>query len=114
MLRLLICEGHKFRQLSGDQLSEVIAPSIAALRAIVNRGVASGEFQGSQIAAFPQVLVGPVVLAMIWRLVFGERNKLDLEVYMEAHLEMLLHGLRKAPSLNECAPRGCMGEGEFR
>jgi len=95
MLRLLIAESHKFPQLSDLCLSEVIAPGMAAMRILVEKGVASGEFRKTKIAEFPQALLGPVILAMVWGLILGERQQLDLDAYMEAHLELLLYGLRK-------------------
>ena len=96
MLRLLIAESHKFPQLSDAYLREIIGPGVTAMRALVEKGVASGEFRETKIAEFPQVLVGPAVLAVVWTLILGERQRLDLDAYMEAHLELLLYGLRKA------------------
>jgi hypothetical protein len=73
-----------------------------AVRALVKKGVASGEFRETRIAEFPQVLVGPAVLAVVWALILGERQRLDLDAYMEAHLELLLCGLRKvSPSARD-------------
>lgn len=95
MFRLLIAESHKFPHLSDVYLSEVIAPSVTAMRILVEKGVASGEFRETKIVESPQVLAGPTVLAVVWALIFGERQGLDLDSYMEAHLELLLHGLRK-------------------
>ena len=68
MFRLLIAESHKFPQLSDVYLREVIAPGVAAMRILVEKGVASGEFRETKIAEFPQVLVGPAVLAVVWAL----------------------------------------------
>jgi AcrR family transcriptional regulator len=95
MFRLLIAESHKFPELSSIYLREVITPGVSALGALVRKGVASGEFHETRIADFPQVLVGPAVLAVVWTLILGERYKLDLDAYKEAHLELLLYGLRK-------------------
>jgi AcrR family transcriptional regulator len=95
MLRLLIAESHRFPQLSDAYLREVIGPGLAAMRTVVEKGVASGEFRETRITEFPQVLVGPAVLAVVWKLILGERQRLDLDAYMEAHLELLLYGLRK-------------------
>jgi hypothetical protein len=60
----------------------------------MKKGVASGEFRDTKIAEFPQVLVGPAILAIVWELILGERQQLDLEAYREAHLELILNGLR--------------------
>jgi hypothetical protein len=99
MFRLLIAEGHKFPQLAEVYLREVIAPGVAAMRVLVEKGVSSGEFRETKIAEFPEILVGPAVLAVVWALILGERHSLDLDAYMEAHLELVLCGLRKTSPL---------------
>lgn len=94
MFRLLIAESHKFPQLSDVYLREVVAPGVAAMRSLIEKGMASGEFRETKIVEFPQVIVGPAVLAVVWTLILGERKQLDLDAYMEAHLELLLRGLQ--------------------
>lgn len=110
MFRLLIAESHKFPQLSGLFLRDVIEPGVAAMRTLVEKGVASGEFRETKIAEFPQVLFGPAVLAMVWTLILGERQRLDLDAYKEAHLELLLCGLRKARPSARDDSKGSLGE----
>jgi hypothetical protein len=73
----------------------------------VKKGVASGEFRDTKIAEFPQVLVGPAVLAIVWALILGKREQLDLDAYKEAHLQLLLHGLRNTST---DVPANRMGE----
>src|ERR1019366_8073803 len=59
MFRLLIAESHKFPQLSDVYFSEVIAPGVTAMRILMEKGVASGEFRETKIVEYPQVLAGP-------------------------------------------------------
>lgn len=94
MFRLLISEGHRFPQLAEVYLRDVIMPGITAMRVLVEKGVTSGEFRNTKIAEFPQVLVGPALLAVVWTLILGDWEGLDLDAYREAHLELLLYGLR--------------------
>lgn len=96
MFRLVISESQKFPQLSDVYMREVITPGVSAMRTLIKKGVASGEFRGTKIVEFPQVLVGPAILAIVWELILGERQQLDLEAYREAHLELILNGLRTA------------------
>ena len=95
ILRLLIAESGKFPQLADIFHREIIGPGIAAMRQVLAKGEASGEFRKSRVKDFPQIVVGPGVLATIWRLVFGERNQLNLQAFMTAHMEFVLDGLRK-------------------
>lgn len=96
MFRLVISESHRFPELSEVYLREVVTPGITAMRMLVKKGVASGEFRDTIIVEFPQVLVGPAVLAVMWLLIFGQRQELNVDAYQQAHLELLLRGLRKA------------------
>ncbi len=99
ILRLLIAESAKFPQLSDIYHREVIEPGVRAIRLVLEKGVASGEFAETKLAEFPQVLVAPAVLAVVWILIFGRRVRLDLDAYRDAHLEFVLSGLRKTGGL---------------
>ena len=95
ILRLLIAESGKFPQLADIFHREIIGPGVSAMRQVLAKGEASGEFRKSKVKDFPQIVVAPGVLATIWRLVFGERNQLNLHAFMAAHMEFVLHGLRR-------------------
>ena len=95
ILRLLIAESGKFPQLSDIFYREIIAPGVSTLRRILEKGVASGEFRKARIKDFPQILIAPGVLATFWILMHGEQHPLDLDAYMHAHMEFVLHGLRR-------------------
>jgi len=95
ILRLLIAESGKFPQLADIFHREIIGPGVAAMRQVLAKGEASGEFRKSRVKDFPQIVVAPGVLATIWRLVFGDRNQLNLHAFMAAHMDFVLHGLRR-------------------
>ena len=94
IIRMLISEGTKFPQLAEIYHREIIAPGIKAVRTALKRGIDSGEFRRTQATEFPQILAAPGVLAMIWRLLLGERHHLDLDAYMKAHVELVLSSLQ--------------------
>jgi len=98
LLRLLIAESGKFPELAQTYYREIVDPGTAALGLVIDRGVASGEFQAARIRNFPQILVGPTVLAVVWMLVLGEHHDLDLDAYREAHIDFVLRGLRGVDS----------------
>jgi len=95
ILRLLIAEGGKFPQLSDIFYREIIEPGVTALRQVLEKGEASGEFRKTKVKDFPQMLVAPGLLAVMWKLILGARYSLDLDSYMSAHREFVLHGLKK-------------------
>ncbi|MFZ0960953.1 MAG: TetR/AcrR family transcriptional regulator [Terriglobia bacterium] len=97
IVRMLIAESGRFPQLAEIYHREIIAPGLKMVRRALLHGIASGEFRKTAAVEFPQVLVAPGVLAIMWKLLQGERHRLDLDAYSKAHLEFLLNSLRKQP-----------------
>ena len=95
ILRLLIAESGKFPQLSDIFHREIIDPGVSALRLVLEKGEASGEFRRTKVREFPQILIAPGVLAILWILILSERYGLDLDAYKSAHIEFVMYGLRK-------------------
>ena len=95
IVRLLIAEGGRFPQLAEIYHREIIAPGMRAVRQALLHGIASGEFRKTSAVEFPQLLAAPGVLAIVWRVLHGERHRLDLDAYSKGHLEFVLDSLRK-------------------
>ena len=95
IVRLLIAEGGRFPQLAEIYHREIIAPGMKAIRQVLMRGIASGEFRETAAVEFPQLLAAPGVLAIVWRLLHGERHRIELDAYSKAHLDFILNSLRK-------------------
>jgi len=94
IIRLLIAESGKFPQLSELYQREVIDPGMRAIRLVLEKGLASGEFKPAKVQEFPQMIAAPAVLAAVWILIFGTRVNLDLDAYRQAHLEFVSAALR--------------------
>lgn len=94
ILRLLIAEGGKFPQLSDIFYREIIEPGVTALRKVLEKGEASGEFRKTKAKDFPQIVVAPGVLAVVWILILGDRYRLDLDSYMRAHRDFVLQSVK--------------------
>lgn len=114
IIRLLIAEAHNFPQLSDIYYREIIQPGVTTIRLVLEKGIAAGEFRRTAIADFPQILVAPMVLAIVWALINGERHPLDLDSYMAAHLEFALDGLRQADEPSETGKTSATTTGEIR
>jgi len=99
IIRLLMAEARNFPQLSDIYHREIIQPGMTAIRLVLEKGIAAGEFRRTETVEFPQILVAPMVLAVVWMLINGERHPLDLDSFMAAHLEFALNGLRQASEL---------------
>jgi AcrR family transcriptional regulator len=95
IFRMLVAESGRFPQLSEIYHREIIAPGMKAMRGVLERGMAEGVFRKTKAAEFPQIIVAAGLLAMVWQLLFGRRHPLDVDAYMKAHVEFLLHGLER-------------------
>lgn len=103
ILRLLIAESGNFPQLAEIYRREMIGPGLGAVRLVLEKGFASGEFRRTSAGDFPQILVAPAIAAVVWMLVLGRRQPLDLDGYFSAHLEFVLSGLKAPPASRPAA-----------
>ena len=93
ILQLLVAEGHRFPKLKAFYHSEVVARGNAAITQIVSLGVKQGEFSVRIDANLPRVLLGPLVSALFWQILFVEFEKIDIEQLFKSHFDLMLHGL---------------------
>jgi AcrR family transcriptional regulator len=94
VIRVLIGEGPRFPRLLGFYHGEVVSRGMAALRRLIDYGVTRGEFRPSAASEFPQLIIGPAMVAAIWTMLFSEFEPLDLEKYSKAHIDHVLNALR--------------------
>jgi len=91
---MLLAEAERFPELAERWHAEVIGPSMEGLARIVRHGAERGEFRACAVAEFPQLLFAPVIMACTWQSLFARTRPLDPERYLDAHLDLLLAGLR--------------------
>jgi AcrR family transcriptional regulator len=89
VLRLIITEGARFPKLAEFYYHEVIERVVAAVRTILSRAVARGELSSDALARFPQLLVAPALMALVWNSMFDRFDPLDIRALMRAHLDIL-------------------------
>jgi AcrR family transcriptional regulator len=88
--RLVITEGTRFPELAEFYYREVVARGISAMRAMIERAVARGEIRHAALAHFPQLVVAPGLVAILWAGLFDRFDHLDVAEMMHAHIDMLL------------------------
>jgi AcrR family transcriptional regulator len=96
-LRLMIGEASRVPELVEFYSSELIDRGNGALRAVLERGVRTGEFRPDAARLFaesPEMIIGPSVMAVLNGIMFGQPEVKDVERLKEAHLALLLDGLR--------------------
>jgi AcrR family transcriptional regulator len=93
VIRLLISEGPRHPDLVDYYYENVVAKGLAAITGFVERGVERGEFRKSVITELPQLFLAPVMLSIIWGIVFKTRE-LDTNKLIETQIDMLLTHIR--------------------
>lgn len=100
ILRLLIAEGPKHPDLTEFYHREVITRGMAVIRLLIDRGVARGEFRPTRLTQFPQLFVAPMLVALIWRSLFDNIDKLDTAAMLDTHIDLLLRAIKAPPETN--------------
>lgn len=95
VLKILISESARFEHLARFYYDEVISGARAMLSRIISDGIASGEFRETPIAQEPRVIVGPAIFAAVWKMTFDKAETLQTRPWLEAHIDLVIHGLRK-------------------
>jgi AcrR family transcriptional regulator len=89
VVRLMITEGRRFPKIAEFYYREVLSHIIAAVRAILRRAAERGEVSPA-LVDFPQILVAPGLVAIIWSGLFERFEPLDVRAMMKTHVELLL------------------------
>jgi AcrR family transcriptional regulator len=97
VVRMLIAEASRFPELADRYFNEILGPCLGMLKAAIQRGIDRGEIRNSSIIGSPQVVIAPIALVDLWMMMFDDRQPLDLKVYFDAHLDLVLNGLLAKP-----------------
>ena len=68
---------------------EVVSRGLAGLRALIEVGIARGEIRRSELARFPQIVVAPAIVAVIWKSLFEKHSPLDAVEMFRVHLDLI-------------------------
>jgi AcrR family transcriptional regulator len=89
VIRLLLSEGHKHPDLVDYYYENVVNKGLKAITHFVEKGVQRGDFKESAVTGLPQLFLAPMMLSMIWKLMFAKRS-LDTDKLMETQMDMIL------------------------
>jgi AcrR family transcriptional regulator len=95
LLRLIIAEGPRFPRVAEFYHREVVTRGIGLMRAVAERAAQQGEFTSDAAARFPQLIVAPLILAVVWDSLFARIDPLDVAGMLRAHRELLAGKARK-------------------
>jgi len=93
VIRLMISEAPNPPDLVEYYWDNVASRGLAALRRLLERGVENGEFRQTAVNELPQLFVAPVMMSIVWGIVFADRS-LDTDKLIETHVDMILAYIR--------------------
>jgi len=94
--KLVIAESRAFPEIGRFYLKEVIGRGIPLFEGLIRRGIAQGDFRAVDPGLTVRSLVGPMLLAILWKTVFEPigAEKLDVKALAHHHADLMLHALR--------------------
>jgi AcrR family transcriptional regulator len=89
LVRLIVAEGPRFPSVADFYYREVVSRGMAAMRALIELGIARGEIRQKNLAHYPQILVAPAMIAVIWQSLFARHAPLDAQDMLRVHLDLI-------------------------
>jgi AcrR family transcriptional regulator len=95
IVRLIVAEGSRFPSVADFYYREVVSRGIAAMRGLIDLAIKSGEIRQRSLVEFPQIVIAPAIVAVIWQGLFGKHAPLDARAMFRVQLD-LIFGERRA------------------
>jgi AcrR family transcriptional regulator len=89
IVRLIVAEGPRFPAVADFYYREVVSKGLAGMRAAIELGIARGEIRHKNLAQFPQILIAPAMVAIIWQSLFSRHAPLDANEMFRVHLDLI-------------------------
>lgn len=95
--KLMFSEAGNFPELARFYHDEVVSRSQAVVRRILELGIRRGEFRDVDVHVVAQVMVSPMLMAMLWKHSFAHcaPTTADAQAFFETSLDFLLRGLAR-------------------
>jgi AcrR family transcriptional regulator len=95
IVRLMLSEGPRFPKIAKFYYEEVPARAFAAVRALVRKGIERGEIADDTLEKFPQLLIAPGLVAVVWNGLFDKYEPLDAEAMLRAHFKLIFKAIER-------------------
>jgi AcrR family transcriptional regulator len=89
IVRLIVAEGPRFPSIADFYYREVVSRGLAGMRALIELGVARGEIKQENLARFPQLIIAPAIVAVVWQSLFSRHAPLDTDEMFRVHLDLI-------------------------
>jgi AcrR family transcriptional regulator len=98
LIRLIVAEGPRFPAIAEFHYRNVVARVLPLIRKVAKRAVERGELPSDALARFPQLIAGPLLVAVMWDAMFARIDPLDVPGFLRAWREALTAGARRGAS----------------
>jgi AcrR family transcriptional regulator len=89
IVRLIMAEGARFPSLAEFYYREVVERGMRGMRTLIEYGIARGEIDNQALLGFPQIVVAPAMVAVIWQGLFGKHAPLDAMAMLKVHIDLI-------------------------
>jgi AcrR family transcriptional regulator len=89
IIRLVLAEGPRFPAIADFYYREVISRGLAGMRALIELAITRGEIRQRELARYPQIVVAPAIVAVIWQSLFARHSPLDASEMLRVHLDLI-------------------------
>ncbi|MDQ2773367.1 MAG: TetR/AcrR family transcriptional regulator C-terminal ligand-binding domain-containing protein [Acidobacteriota bacterium] len=89
VVRLLLTEGNRFPRLAEVYYRKVIAPGLAIFGSLAKHAVTTGELSSDALVRFPQLMIAPAILSIIWSGLFERFGHLDSQEMLRAYFNQV-------------------------
>lgn len=93
-IKVLISEGHRFPELVERYRTVALARGMQVIQGILARGVKRGELHPKAADTDARLVIGPIILATLWDVVFNTDRPDERHVLIEKFVDLLLTGLQ--------------------
>ena len=96
IIRLIVAEGPRFPAIADFYYREVISRGLAAIRGLIEIAIARGEIRLAELKNFPQIVVAPAIVAIVWKSLFERHAPLEANEMLRVHLDLIFGARSKS------------------
>ncbi len=89
VMRLMISEAIRFPKLGDFFRHQAVAPMIEKQKVLLKSAANAGKLRNPAIAEYPQLLMAPILLTVVWQGVFSQFVPADISEMIKVHIESL-------------------------
>jgi AcrR family transcriptional regulator len=90
IVQLLISEGPHFPAIAEFYYREVVSRGLELIRTALRRAASTSGLPAAELEHYPQLIVAPLIVSVVWDRLFGRIDPLDVEGMLAAHAGILM------------------------